>query len=38
MPLPTLAEAGVDMSSPEPIAAALAVFAQRVTELEELLG
>ena len=38
MPLPTLAEAGVDMSSPAPIAAALAVFAQRVTELEELLG
>ena len=38
MPLPTLAEAGVDMSSPAPIAAALAVFAQRVAELEELLG
>ena len=38
MPLPTLADAGVDMSSPEPIAAALAVFSQRVTELEELLG
>ena len=38
MPLPTLADAGVDMSSPEPIAAALAVFAQRVAELEELLG
>ena len=38
MPLPTLADAGVDMSSPEPIAAALAVFAQRVAELEELLA
>ena len=38
MPLPTLADAGVDMSSPGPIAAALAVFARRVTELEELLG
>ena len=37
MPLPTLADAGVDMSGPEPIAAALAVFAQRVEELEELL-
>jgi oligoendopeptidase F len=38
MPLPTLAEAGVDMSQPAPIAAALAVFAQRVEELESLLG
>lgn len=38
MPLPTLAEAGVDMSQPAPIAAALAVFAQRVEELEKLLG
>ena len=38
MPLPTLAEAGVDMSQPAPIAAALAVFAQRVEELEALLG
>ena len=38
MPLPTLTDAGVDMSSPAPIAAALAVFAQRVAELEALLG
>ena len=38
MPLPTLAEAGVDMAKPAPIAAALAVFAQRVEELEALLG
>ena len=38
MPLPTLAEAGVDMAQPEPVAAALAVFTQRVAELEELLG
>ena len=38
MPLPTLAEAGVDMAQPAPIAAALAVFAQRVEELEALLG
>jgi oligoendopeptidase F len=38
MPLPTLAEAGVDMSSPEPIAQALAVFGRRVEELEQLLG
>jgi len=38
MPLPTLTDAGVDMSSPEPITAALAVFSRRVEELEELLG
>jgi oligoendopeptidase F len=38
MPLPTLADAGVDMSQPEPVAAALAVFTRRVAELEELLG
>ena len=38
MPLPTLADAGVDMSSPAPIASALAVFTRRVAELEELLG
>jgi oligoendopeptidase F len=37
-PLPTLAAAGVDMSSPKPIAATLQVFAQRVQELEELLS
>jgi oligoendopeptidase F len=38
MPLPTLARAGVDMSSPEPIARTLAVFARRVEELEALLA
>jgi oligoendopeptidase F len=38
MPLPTLADAGVDMSKPEPVAAALAVFTRRVGELEALLG
>jgi oligoendopeptidase F len=38
MPLPTLADAGVDMSKPEPVAAALDVFTRRVAELEELLG
>lgn len=38
LPLPTLADAGVDMSSPEPVAAALKVFAQRVDELESLLS
>ena len=37
-PLPTLAAAGVDMSSPAPIEATLALFARRVAELEELLG
>jgi len=36
-PIETLAEAGVDMSSPEPVKAALALFECRVTELEELL-
>jgi oligoendopeptidase F len=38
MPLPSLSDAGVNMSSPEPIARALAVFAQRVEELEQLLS
>ena len=38
MPLPTLAEAGVDMSTPEPIERALKVFANRVDELEALLA
>ncbi|HEX8295013.1 MAG TPA: oligoendopeptidase F, partial [Chthoniobacteraceae bacterium] len=38
MPLPTLAEAGVDMSGPTPIERTLAVFAERVSELETLLG
>lgn len=37
-PIDTLAEAGVDMSSPAPVAAALALFERRVGELEELLG
>lgn len=36
-PLPTLAAAGVDMSSPEPIEKTLALFARRVGELEGLL-
>lgn len=36
-PIETLAEAGVDMSSPEPVDAALALFERRVGELEELL-
>jgi oligoendopeptidase F len=36
-PIPTLQAAGVDMSSPAPVEATLAVFAQRVEELEELL-
>ena len=37
-PLPTLAAAGVDMASPEPIEKTLALFARRVEELEGLLG
>lgn len=37
-PIETLAEAGVDMASPEPVNAALALFERRVTQLEELLG
>jgi oligoendopeptidase F len=37
-PIPTLREAGVDMSSPAPVDATLRLFAQRVGELEELLG
>jgi len=36
-PLPTLAAAGVDMSTPEPIDKTLALFARRVEELEGLL-
>ena len=36
-PLPTLAAAGVDMSTPEPIEKTLALFARRVEELETLL-
>jgi len=38
MPLPTLADAGVDMSRPEPIERTLRLFAQRVDELEALLA
>ena len=37
-PIPTLRDAGVDMSSPAPVAATLELFARRVTELEELLA
>lgn len=37
-PIETLAEAGVDMSSPAPVEAALRLFERRVTELEELLA
>ena len=37
-PLPTLAAAGVDMSSPAPIEATLELFARRVAELEDLLA
>ncbi|MEQ1851786.1 MAG: oligoendopeptidase F, partial [Chthoniobacteraceae bacterium] len=37
-PIPTLREAGVDMSSAAPIEATLQLFAQRVEELEGLLG
>jgi oligoendopeptidase F len=37
-PLPTLQAAGVDMTTPEPVAKTLQVFARRVDELEALLG
>ena len=37
-PIDTLAEAGVDMRSPEPVTAALGLFEQRVLELEDLLA
>jgi oligoendopeptidase F len=37
-PIPTLQDAGVDMSSAEPIQATLSLFAQRVEELEALLA
>ena len=37
-PIPTLKEAGVDMSSPAPVEATLRLFAKRVEELEALLG
>jgi oligoendopeptidase F len=36
-PLPTLQRAGVDMTSPAPVEAALRLFDRRLTELEELL-
>jgi oligoendopeptidase F len=37
-PIPTLREAGVDMSSPAPVEATLRLFARRVDELEQLLA
>jgi oligoendopeptidase F len=37
-PLPTLQAAGVDMSTPQPVENTLRLFAQRVDELEGLLG
>ncbi|CAN5401555.1 oligoendopeptidase F [soil metagenome] len=37
-PIDTLISAGVDMSTSAPVEAALALFARRVGELEELLG
>jgi oligoendopeptidase F len=37
-PIPTLQQAGVDMSKPEPVNATLQLFARRVEELESLLG
>ena len=37
-PIETLAEAGVDMSTPAPVDAALALFERRVNELETLLN
>ena len=37
-PLETLQKAGVDLSTPEPVNAALALFSRRVAELETLLG
>jgi oligoendopeptidase F len=37
-PIETLKEAGVDMTSPAPIEAALALFERRVGELEQLLA
>ena len=37
-PVETLCAAGVDMSSPAPVQATLDLFAQRVAELEELIG
>lgn len=37
-PIPTLKDAGVDMSSPAPLEATLRLFAKRVEELEQLLA
>jgi oligoendopeptidase F len=37
-PIDTLVEAGVDMRNPEPVDAALSLFARRVDELEQLLA
>jgi oligoendopeptidase F len=37
-PIETLARAGVDMSSPAPVQAALELFERRVGELEQLLA
>ena len=37
-PIPTLQKAGVDMSTPAPVEATLALFTRRVAELESLLG
>jgi oligoendopeptidase F len=37
-PIDTLRDAGVDMTSPAPVEAALQLFAQRVDELADLLG
>lgn len=37
-PIETLAAAGVDMTTPAPVQAALDLFARRVVELEKLLG
>jgi oligoendopeptidase F len=37
-PLELLAEAGVDLVSPETVSRVLEAFAQRVDELEQLLG
>jgi len=37
-PIETLAAAGVDMSGPAPVQAALDLFARRVGELEEIIG
>lgn len=37
-PIETLKLAGVDMSTPEPVDAALGLFERRVRELEELMG